>query len=377
MVFKLYNVMKKIFLIVFLGIFVFSGCETQETQFLKFKNEKEAELGKLQSEFHQKLTQQKEELEKSTNKIIFSQKEQMQAAADSFYGQSIVFKTIKTDKIVQRPILILENFSTEGWAALGNLMPSYDAMLKINQRVNDELDETKTSLADLQKSHDTVLADNIEKSKETIRLTKEVEDLKKQIEKDKEDYGKRLSDAQNSLNDANNKLIAIEKKRADQSIADAKARHKMFTKISSFCGVISLLCCVMVIWGPAASKTKFAIMGALAAFSAVGIWYITPLFVGIIFAAGVGLCILWILYEHQKTVKEKDAALSKEKELSSHLILAMQNYKETYSADWDKVSPLIEEQLKKYVEKDGKITTEENQELKLMIDKRLAEFQRK
>ena len=33
--------------------------------------------------------------------------------------------------------------------------------------------------------------------------------------------------------------------------------------------------------------------------------------------------------------------------------------------------------IKKYVEKDGEVTTEENQELKLMIDKRLAEFQRK
>jgi len=116
--------------------------------------------------------------------------------------------------------------------------------------------------------------------------------------------------------------------------------------------------------------------GAPAA-SAVGIWYITPLFVGIIFAVGVGLCILWVLYDHHATVKQKDAALLKEKELSTNLILAMQNYKETYRNDWDKVSPIIEEQLKKYVEKDGEITTEENQELKLMIDKRLAEFQRK
>lgn len=369
--------MKKIILFVFLCAFIFSGCETQETQFLKFKNEKEVELGKIQSEFNQKLTQQKEELEKSTNKIIASQKEQMQAAADSFYGQSIVFQTIKTDKIVQRPIMILENFSIEGWAALGNLMPSYDAMLKINKRVNDELDETKTSLEDLKKNHNIVLADNVKKSEETVRLTKEVEDLKIQINKDKEDYNNKITVAQNALNDANNKLIAIEKKRADQSVADTNARHKMFTRISSFCGIAALLCCVMVIWGPVATRTKFGIMGALAAFAAVGIWYITPLFVGIIFAVGVGLCILWVLYDHHETVKKKDSELKKEKELNTNLILALQNYKETYKADWGKVSPIIEEQLKKYVEKDGEITTEENQELKLMIDKRLAEFQRK
>jgi len=367
----------KNFIFIFLSVFILSGCETQESQFLKFKNEKEQEFRKLQNEFNQKLEFQKQELEITNNKIISAQKNQMQAAADSFYGQSVVFKTIKTDKIVQRPILILENFSMEGWTALGNLMPSYNAMLKINQRVNDELDEAKTSLVDLQKNHDKILADNAKKSEETIRLTKQVEELKAQIEKDKDDYNKRLSAAQNALNDANDKLIAVEKKRADQSVADANARHKMFTRISSFCGVAALLCCVMVIWGPVTTRTKFGIMGALAAFAAVGIWYITPLFVGIIFAVGVGLCILWVLYDHHETVKKKDFELKKEKELNTNLILALQNYKETYKADWDKVAPIIEEQLKKYVEKDGEITTEENQELKLMIDKRLAEFQRK
>ncbi len=336
-------------------IMILSGCVNPMGKYIVTKSQKEKEIAALKSEYDGKIDLKTKEISDEKDKIIKSQQQQMIGAANSYYGQNLVFRTILNPT---RADLVIYNLGEEGWLSLGHIMPDYDTMLKINERLKNELDETKTSLADLQKNHEKVMSENqklvdatkIWQDKLAISV-KEISDLN-------ETYRKNLDAKQSDLNAANTKIIELQKAQLDheKEIKEAK------TKASAILGGLALLCLAGVIWSPV-FKRQIALFGGIVAFVAVAIWYIQLYMV--LIAAGIIIVSLigWVLYNHNK-----------ESKLSDSLVLGLQKVKDDSKETWDKISPVLDEYLKKYTKKAGQIVTTEDASLKSLIDDKLAKF---
>lgn len=85
-------------------------------------------------------------------------------------------------------------------------------------------------------------------------------------------------------------------------------------------------------------------------------------------AASIGLIVVIAMaYRHWK-----------EEKLSDSLVLGMQNAKEADPEKWKtEIAPHLDEQMQKYIVKNGAVMTKEDKSLKLLIDKKLAEYERK
>lgn len=350
------------------AVFILPSCVT-EADLVATKMGKEKEIAALKESFAGKLEAVSLEISKTKDGVIAAKDDQIQAAADSFYGQSVLFKSVITPTRID---LINRNLMEEGWKALGNKMPSYAKMMEINERIAKELDETKTTLDDLRKNHDRIMAENQKLVDNTDALQKQLE--QKEIERTalKESHAKELDKLNNQLNAANDKIIAYEKDKAN----DREALIKMKTKFSSVAAIVALAFTIGAVYVPT-GRLKFAILAGLCALAGVAVWYIEPWHIAVIFGTLIVGVSLAFVIQHRLDIKKREAQITQLQTLNDSLILALQNYKETYKENWPIVAGLVEEQLKKYVEKDGQITTEENKELKLLIDKRLAEYDRK
>lgn len=276
------------------------GCQTISDRIpLELKSSKEKEIAALKVDFNKKIEAKGAEITAIKDAIILAKNAQIQGGADAFYGQDFVFKTIITPT---RTDLVTHNLGDEGWAALGRVMPTYEKMMEMNERLSKELDETKTSLADLQKSHDKAMNE----SQKLVDTTKhEVEKLTQALqEKDtlEKQYKDKLSLLQDQLNEANNKIIAIEKEKADNKAA----RQAQIAKLSWGAGVLAALCLAGAIWSPV-FKRQLGIMAASFGAAAVALPFIEPWMV----LAGFGVVILgvvvWIISEHNKADKATTA----------------------------------------------------------------------
>lgn len=319
---------------------------------------KEAEIKELRSEYEQKIASKVIEISASKDGIISSKDSQIKAASNGLYGANATFATLIEPT---RTDLVTNNFVNESWAALGNQLPDQPTLLKINERIKTELDETKTSLSDLQRSHAAAVAENVK----LVDATKVWQDKLAAAEKARADletgYRTQLDAKQRSIIDLQQNIVALEKARAD----DAAAIQAMKTKASMILGGLSLLCVVGVIYSPV-GKTGLIVLGTIAAGAAVLIWVIKVWMV--LVAAGVAATglVVYSLVVHRK-----------EEKLADSLVLGLQDVKTGSSDLWAKVSPLIDERLKKYVKKNGEIKTAEDPTLKALIDKKLAEYDQK
>lgn len=354
-----------------------SSCGTiglhTEKELFEVKSAKEKELVELRESFNQKLVSVTKDLEDLRKQALDARDAQEQKAVNALYGQSLVFKSIL---VPTRTDLINQNLSEEAWAALGGKAPDYKGMQEMNERIARELNESVTSLADLKKNHEIVMAENKKLTEHTKEIDKKIKDAETERTNLKEEYSKTVEKLQNALNIANDKVIAYEKKKGDDSAARIAARNKMFVKISSVCGIAALACFAVAIYLPAFKKES-AIFGALCGAIALGIWYLTPTIVAWI-GGSIALGLLaWVAYKHEKESAKKDQEIAAKDKVNTALVLSLQTYKEKYADQWPQIADIVAEQTKKYVEKDGKITTEEDKELTLMIDKKLAEYERK
>ena len=338
-----------------------TGCATIKREINRMtgaQREKEKEIAALRVEYGDKITAKAAEISANKDGVIASKDGQMRAAANGLYGANATFATILAPT---RTDLIVNHFVTEGWAALGNQLPDQPTLLKINERIKTELDETKTSLADLQRSHAAAIAENAK----LVDATKVWRDKLSASEKDRADletsFRKQLDTKQQTLIDLQRDIAALEKSRAD----DAAAIQAIKTKASMILGGLSLLCAVGVIYSPV-GKTGLVVLGVLAASAAALIWVIKVWMV--LIAAGVALVglVIYALVTHRK-----------EEKLSDSLVLSMNDIKSSSSDLWSKVSPVLDERLKKYVRKNGEIKTAEDPAMKALIDKKLAEYDQK
>jgi hypothetical protein len=280
--------------LILLSVFVccgFTACQTISDRIpLEMKSKAEKQIAALKVEYEQKLMVKTDELSHAKDDALKAKDTQEQGAIDAFYSLDRLFGYIPSPV---RTDIMWHNYSLEGWAALGHRTPSYDAMVKMNERITTELNETKTNIADLTKRHDEVvaanskLADDEKKAEEKIvAITQEKSALEK-------DYNSKILTKQEELNQANNRVIATEKARAD----DAAAIQALKTRISLICGAIALICTVAAIYLPIGRGVAI-VVGLIAAAGGSLIWIITG--PQVLIGCGVGLlgAIGYLLYKH-------------------------------------------------------------------------------
>lgn len=356
--------MKKKSLILIFLIFplLFSGCildNTLDKAGYANKQKIEKEFNQLKKEYDQKLDEQTNRISSTKDSVIQGKDKQIGEAANSFYAADLVFDTIKDP---DRKDIITNNYVNEGWTALGNRMPSYEKMQEINQRLKDELDETKTTLEDLRKNHNKALEENKTLADNTVKLEKDLQDeIRKKAELERE-YQNQLLAKQTELNEANNRIIAYEKAKAD----DREAIKEAKTKGSTVLGLLAIACLAGAIFSPV-FKEKLGILSGIFGFAAIAIWFIQPWHVaavaGVLFLGVIG----WALVNYNK---ERKAATSTYR--------ALEEIKTKSKDTWEKdVKPHLDEWSTKYVKKDGKIEKVPDVSITNHIDKRLMEVEDK
>lgn len=276
----------------------FMGCTAIKTQISKLSGAEAAktrEIATLQADFSQKLEANTAALNAAKELQANALKGQLKGAANSFYAQDQLYRTIP---VPVRTDLIWHNYSLEGWTAVGNIMPDYEVMLKINDRLKKELDEKQTTLADLQKTHQAVLAENQKLNDATKAANDRIEALVKERTAAEVIFDKQLADKQGELVKLSAQRADLEKQRAD----DAAAIHAMKMKLSMIAGGLALLCIAGIIYSPV-GKGGLAVFGAVSGLASVGIWYLTgPVILGVVVVVAV-IAAGWGLYKHHSSDK--------------------------------------------------------------------------
>jgi hypothetical protein len=350
--------MKKIKIIgIAILMLLLAGCSNIQGLISKINSQssaKEKEIATLTADFNQKLKAKELELKTANDDFIRALRAQMSGAGNAFYGQEMLFRTILKPT---RTDLLFHNYGDEGWTALGHLLPDYDTMMKINDRLKKELDETQTSLADLQKNHEAVLATNQKLVDNSKVLSDKVASLQADITNLKTDYNTQLISKQADLIALGKKNVALEKKIAD----DATSTHDIFVKFSTWLGIVSLACLAGAIWSPI-WKDKFTYLSIICGGVAVGIWFITPLIVGIVASIGVAILVAWSVYKFHISDKTNNA-----------LINWVQEFKAKNPAIFnDQMKADLQAWMTKYTkDKAGNIITVPDQSVLKLVDEKL------
>lgn len=258
-------------LLLITALFVSCGltaCQTLSDRIpLETKSRAERDIAALNVAHQAQLAANQVAHEAALKTLADAKDAQAQGAADAFYAIDRVFGYIPSPL---RTDVMTHNYGLEGWKALGNRMPSYAAMVAINERITIELDTVKTSMAQLQSAHDKVVADN----GKLVDAAKVAQDKVDIITADKTvletEYHAQLAAKEKVLNDANDKVIATEKARAD----DSAAIQALKTKVSIACGLFALACAAGAIYSPI-GKGGLAALGAVVALAGAAIWVIT------------------------------------------------------------------------------------------------------
>jgi len=341
-------------------LFLLPGCATiqgwRDAAILKAgyvnKAKLNTELSDLQHQMDLKLDAKAKEASDTKDAIRLSQDKREGAAANGFYGAHMGFLTIP---VPNRTDLVIDNFVTEGWAALDNRMPDYQTMLDINARLKKELDEKQTSLDDLQKTHNQTLSDNQRLSAQTKILQDKLTSLQNDIANIKSDYGNQIAAKQKQISDNDDKIILLEKARGD----DAKAIRAAKEKMSMILGGFALAALAGAIWSPV-FKSKFGLFAGLLGFAAVAIWYITAWMVITVGGLGIAALVIWAVYEHSLEAKSAAATYS-----------GLEDIKKTNPALWAQISPTLTQWQTKYVVQNGAVTTVPDPSISSHIDQTL------
>lgn len=349
----------KIRYFILLYTLLLAGCVNPLTNLFVSKKAKEQEIADLKKSYEKQIETKVAEVNAAKDGVIASKDKQITAGSNAFYAADLTFKTIKSPV---RTDIVTNNYVNEGWTALGKKNPDAETMVKINERLKNELDETKTSLNDLQNAHVAMITESQRLADTAIKYENQLKVLEEEAKKIKENYSKALELKQTELISLQDKIISLEKERADNRAAIQATKEKL----SMIAGAIALACLAGAIWSPV-FKTQFATFGGVAAIAAVGILYIEGWMiltaVGII---GVGT-VLYAAYKHRS-----------EEKLSDALVLGLQDIKSTSKDTWEStVRPFIEERLKKYIKTNKGVETIPDKSLEAQIDKKLVEWDAK
>ena len=329
-----------------------AGCGTGLTNLVITKNQKEKEIAELRVKHEAELKAKVVETEQAKDKVIEVKDKQITAGANAFYAADLTFKTIISPT---RTDLITNNYVNEGWTAMGKRNPDADTIAKINERLKNELDETKTSFAQLKVTHDAKVIEN----QKLVDESKLWQDKLTKLEKEKNEtiasQAKIIDLKQTQIIDTSNKIIALEKERADRAADIAATKAKM----AMIVGALALACVAGAIWSPV-FKEKLGMGAAVLGIIAVGILYIQAWHVMLVGGVlGLGL-IGWAAWDH---FKEKEAATDVYRAIQSIKTKAKDKYDEF-------LKPELQQWVTKY-DKQGRLKP--NSRAENHIDKRLIE----
>lgn len=335
-----------------------SACNTNPTfGLLVTKGEKDKEIAALRVQHAADMEKLTAEAQAKTQQILTANLVQKQTAAASFYGQDVVFRSIVAPT---RTDLIVHNLALEGWAALG-VQPTYEDMKIMNERLIKELDETKTSLIQLQANHNAALAKNEALAAATKKFEDELKEIQRKIDAKEKEFRASLDAKQSEIIDLNNKIIAAQDAKR---LADER-RAAMIAKLSWGSGIVAALCVLGAIFSPV-FKRELGISAVTFGAAAAALPFLEPWHV----AAGIGLVfliiIVWVAIKYRREEKLADA-----------LVLANQDIKEKAPEVWAATArPIVEDRLSKYKKdwKSGKISTVKDKGLEKHIDAKLAEY---
>jgi hypothetical protein len=352
-----------LFIILFTTPFLVSGCSSIKQKIAELvidKNAEAAKIEELKKGYEEKIEKKGAEVASIKDSVIAGKNSQIVAASNGLYGANFTFTTIATPT---RTDLIVNNFVNESWTALGRITPDYPTLMKINERIKTELDETKTSIIQLKINHDKVIAENQALANNTKKLEADLVAVQRERAELKDKYERELIDKQGLLIQKQNKIINLEQERDERN----EELKEIKMKFSMILGGLSLLALAGAIWSPV-FKSELAIFSGLAGLLSIGIWLIQPWHVGL--AAGlvaVGL-VIWALIKFRREEKVSDA-----------LVLSAEDLKDSSKELWDsKIKPVIEERLKKYTkDAKGNIIAVKDASIEKVIDQKLAAFDRK
>ena len=334
-----------------------TGCNTNPLSgLIVTKGQKEREVAALRVEHDGKMATLRQETETKTAQLLSSNLAQKQAAAAAFAGQDLVFKSIVTPT---RTDLITHNLALEGWAALG-VQPTYEVMKAMNDRIAVELDETRTSLEQLQKNHIAALAQNEALAKATEQFQRELSALEERRKSQEREFAAKLDEKQSEIIGLQNEIVAA----AEDKSASIARRDAQIAKLSWGAGIIAALCVAAAIFSPV-FKQELGIAAVVFGGAAASL----PFMEGWVALAAVGAVlagiVVWVAVKYRKEEKVADA-----------LVLAAQDVKESAPEVWENsVKPAVKDRLAKYKKgAAGKLTTVPDKALEQHIDQKLAEY---
>ena len=302
------------------------------------KSDVENQIRSLEEKHKQEVSEKVKDVQTKLEKTIESQDNQLQEGANKLYGANEAFKFYKNP---ERLDLIINNRVTEAQAAIGK-QPTYKAVQEENERLKKELDEKLTSLDDLRKKHNEIIAENIKLSEATSTAKQEVEKAKAEWLKIEQKYISDSTLLQNRLKQANDKIIQMEKEKGDNAVAI----ERMKTKLMIGCGIAAAICVIGTIYSPV-GKGSLAIAAAVFGGAAAAIPFIEGwmILIGVLIVALIITAIF--LYKHHVADKTSD-----------NLINHIQDMKENSNIS-DDVKKMLKESLSQWNSKyaDGKSTT--------------------
>lgn len=335
-----------------------SSCNTVKTMIAE-----STRAGLVELENKQKETENRHQREKteainaviaSKDLVIKKQENQLQESANSLYGADIAFKAYKEPT---RLDLIINNRVTEATKAISKA-PTFEAMQQENLRLIKEMDETKTSLADLKNEHQRVLKEKEQVAKEKINALESERKAKEEMNALNKKHQKETEDLNKDLNEKKDKII----EQQGEQLERKKQLDQIKTKISTICGIISLLCLVGAIYSPV-FKSKFGLLSGILALCSIGIWFVEPWMVAVGFALVFVAALAFFAREHYIADTAND-----------NMINAIQDHKESDDAS------SLKEHLKswntKYVKQGDSYREVSDKTIEQYINDKLKEYGR-
>ncbi len=245
---------------------------------------------------------------------------QKQAAANYLFLGQATFSTLRTPT---RPEFVMGHSIEQTAAQLPPAAP--DVQAATFKQLQTDLDEAKTTNAQLQARYDTDLtAAKAEAAQKTTALST-IDAQLKQNEQDKQKVLAEAAKKEADLSDARKKLDDTTIAGQAKDLAAAKSVQALKTKLSAIVGGLGLILVLAAIYVPV-FKQQTGIAAAVFLLAAVAIWYVQAWMLGV--AVGVVVLILlgWMVKNHY--IESKTA---------SNVYNALNEVKTTAKADYDKV----------------------------------------
>ena len=336
--------------LVLVSLFFLTSCASWNPLYKNYlrKTEVTNQISALNAQHVADLAEQAKKINQQYELIIANLTNQLQGGANSLYGAAEGFKFYPKPS---RLDIIINNRVTEAQAAIG-IPPTYEAIVKENKRLQEELDETKTSMEQLTKTHQATVAENAKLSDATVKSQKDLADLKQAMLQMEQNYIKQNSDLQTRLNGINDNLIESERKRADLQASIERLKRQLML----WCGIGAVLALIGAIYSPVFKEGLAILAGALGA-ATIAIPFIEGWMVALgllIIVAGV---VIYMILKHRVAEKANTNiinAVEDTKQSGTPIVPTLKSNLKTWNTNYakDKLGNIItvaDKSVEKYI----------------------------